>query len=143
MQIPKQKQGQQEGDPKVYRGNKIKLDRLSKQDTAVLQAVAEQKGKLGKVDNYAIVEVEPHEGSPTQRNKVQLQHRTANGERNQAQRIQMQNPQLQGSQGAQLQSRPNAKREIALISLTTAKIDVREELEQPRSEQGEGPDDQA
>lgn len=70
VQIPKQKQGQQDGDPKMYRGNKIKLDRLSKQDTAVLQAVPDQKGKLGKVDNYAIVEVEPHEGSPTQRNKV-------------------------------------------------------------------------
>lgn len=84
----------------MYRGNKIKLDRLSKQDTAVLQAVAEQKGKLGKVDNYAIVEVEAHEGSPTQRNKIQLQHRAPNGERNQVQRLQMQNPQLQGSQGA-------------------------------------------
>ena len=54
----------------MYRGNKIKLDRLTKQDTAILQAVSEQKGKLGKVDNYAIVEVEPNEGSPTQRNKV-------------------------------------------------------------------------
>ena len=54
----------------MYRGNKIKLDRLTKQDTAVLQAVTEQKGKPGRVDNYAVVEVEPSEGSPTQRNKL-------------------------------------------------------------------------
>ena len=54
----------------------------------------------------------------------------------------MQNPQLQGSQGAQIQ-KPNGKREIAVISLTTANIEVTDDTDQLRSEQNDGPDDQA
>jgi len=48
----------------MYRGNKIKLDRLQKQDTAVLGPVPEQKlreGKVGRIENYTIIEVEQQE----------------------------------------------------------------------------------
>ena len=55
VQLPKQKQGNtssgqyQDSDQKMYRGNKIKLDRLQKQDTAVLGPAAEQRARDGKV----------------------------------------------------------------------------------------------
>lgn len=50
----------------MYRGNKIKLDRLQKQDTAVLGPVPEQQqklreGKVGRIENYTIIEVEQQE----------------------------------------------------------------------------------
>ena len=155
VQLPKQKQGNtssgqyQDSDQKMYRGNKIKLDRLQKQDTAVLGNATEQRardGKVGRIEQYAIVEMDQHsQDSPTQqRNKIKLQqqHIQNNSPERARQGAQMQNPQLQGSQGAQIQ-KPNGKREIAVISLTTANIEVTDDTDQLRSEQNDGPDDQA
>ena len=67
VQLPNQKGLTQQEEHKYARGQKVKLDRLHKQDTAII-------GGPVQIDNkqrITIIEVE-QEGSPQNRNKLKM-----------------------------------------------------------------------